>query len=167
MNDWARSGDLPVLGYYHRQAVSRMASIVDGLSLDVNAQQARLTPEFKVAWARWFTNVWSPFYREKGQLGWIEALSPPMMMLLTNDLLLMHQQVLNWRMTFERLGGRSTMPLPALPSLEEMLPIPSVTAPPSRSGRPPMGAFERVMWGAIIVGGIVAVGYVVKAFKSP
>ena len=162
MRSWGKAGDVPILGSYHRQAIQRMASIVDGLALDMNAQQARLTPEFKIAWTRWFTNVWTPFYRDRSELGWIEALSPPLLALLTNELLLMHQQVLNWRATFERLGGRSTMPLPALPDLTNLTPVPGLG-----TGRgPSMGGFEHVMWGVIVVAGIIGVGYVVKAFKG-
>lgn len=163
-----RSGDAPVLGYYHRQAVERIRSIVDGLALDVNREATRLSPEFKTAFSAWIINVWGPFYREKSRLGWIEALSPPMLMLLTQELVRMNGEALAWRATFERMGGRSTVPLPITPLFPEGWEVPGLPGTPGRGSPPgkPMGGLERVMWGAIVVGGIVAVGYVIKAFKS-
>jgi hypothetical protein len=125
--------------------LERARSTIDLVIRDIAIQPHRLTAEQRAAWTS-FVMRWGAFYNE--HVG-----SPVLSSAFhtTYDQILdFEREAISWREALQRSGGSVTTPAPAGPE----------TRPAGLTAGTPF------LWGALIITGVFAIGYVVKAFKS-
>lgn len=139
--------DMPIASEQMRNSIETTRTVVDGLIRDVNAQQVTLSQQWLSSWNQFVTQVWTPFYMDHYEMSWTD-ITPA----TTQQLIQIHGQALAWRASFQQHGGRPTTPLPVMPR-------PSAAEEPKKSA-------SGLLWGALVVTGIFAIGYAAKGFRG-
>lgn len=142
--------DLPLLPQQEfRTMIETSRLVADSLDSDVAASTVPQT--FKDVWRQFFTSVWAPYYNAHQEGGVTDVLSEATVRQLGS----IHGQILGFRLEFARLGGRPSLPPPVVPP----------PAPPG-GAEDPTTVLSTFAKGALVVGGIFGVGYLIRAVKG-
>lgn len=135
-----------------RTELGRVRASVDMLAADVTRQPQLLTAETRRAWDDFLVR-WAGFYNAHRDVGSFGSFF--FSMTTYRQIFDYGRQAAAFRDELVRSGGQVTTPVPT-PSPES----------PNAPDEPALSKISPFVWGLLIVGGIVAVGYAARAFTS-